>query len=296
MSKIIRAMTKDGSARALILDSKDIVSRAIDIHKTTPTATAALGRTLTAASLMGSLLGEKTDLLTLRFKGNGKGGTIVATSDYKGNVRGFIQNPACILPLKDNGKLDVGSCVGKGFLYVLRDTGGKEPYVGVSELVSGEIAEDIAYYYASSEQIPTVCVLGVLIDTDYSCKTAGGMLLQLLPFADDSIIDKIEENIKNTPQITSLLTEKSIEEILSIYLKDIEYDIFDEIECNYKCACSREKTDAALISLGKTELEKMIKSPEKTELTCQFCDKIYSYSKDELKNLKKQIKEGNTDD
>ncbi|PKM62930.1 MAG: Hsp33 family molecular chaperone HslO [Firmicutes bacterium HGW-Firmicutes-21] len=296
MSEIIRAMTRDGSARALIIDSKEIVARATEIHKTLPTATAALGRILTAASLMGSLLGEETDLLTLRFKGDGGGGTIVATSDYMGNVRGFIQNPSFDKPLKENGKLDVGSCVGKGMLYVLRDTGGNEPYIGVSEIVSGEVAEDIAYYYATSEQIPTVCVLGVLVDINYSCKAAGGLLLQLLPFADESIIDKIEENIKGTPHITSLLTERSLKEILGTYLDGIEYDIFDELECGYKCVCSRDKTDAALISLGRTELDKLLENPEKTELTCQFCDNIYYYSEQQLSELREQIEDGDEHD
>lgn len=289
MPNLIRVMTKDGSARALIIDSRNIVSRAIEIHKTFPTATAALGRTLTAASLMGSLLGEETDLLTLRFKGDGRGGTIVATSDYMGNVRGFIQNPCCDLPLKENGKLDVGKCVGSGFLYVLRDTGGNEPYVGVSEILSGEIAEDIAYYFAKSEQVPTVCVLGVLVDTDYSCKTAGGLLIQLLPFADESIIDKIEENVKKASPVTTLLLKHSLEEILAIYLDGIEYDVFDELDCGYLCACSREKTDTALLSLGKVELDKMIESPENTELTCQFCDRVYPYSKDDLLKIKQQL-------
>lgn len=289
MSKLIRAMTRDGSARAILLDAKDIVSKAIEIHKTLPTASAALGRTLTAASLMGSLLGEKTDLLTLRFKGDGGGGTVVATSDYMGNVRGFIQNPTCDLPLKENGKLDVANCVGKGSLYVLRDTGGAEPYVGVSQIVSGEIAEDIAYYYATSEQLPTVCALGVLVDRDYSCKAAGGLLLQLLPFANESMIDQIEANVQKAGNITLLLTKHSPEEILSIYLDGIEYDIFDELDCKYQCACSREKTDAALLSLGKDELEKMIAASSKTELTCQFCDCVYTYSKGDLQQLLEQV-------
>lgn len=282
-------MTHDGSARVLIVDSKDIVRRAMEIHKPMPTAAAALGRALTAASLMGSMLGEKTDLLTLRFKGDGEGGTIVATSDYMGNVRGFIQNPLCDLPLKENGKLNVGACVGKGYLYVIRDAGGIEPYIGVSELVSGEIAEDIAYYYASSEQIPTVCILGVLIDTDYTCKAAGGLLLQLLPFADESIIDKIEENVKKTPSITSLLTEKSLEDVLGVFLDGIPFDIFDKLECGYKCVCSKEKTISALISLGKKELDDLINSPEPTVLTCQFCDKVYEYSKEELKEIRNKL-------
>lgn len=282
-------MTRDGSLRALLMDSRDIVSRAVEIHKTLPTATAALGRTLTAASLMGSLLSEKTDLLTLRFKGDGEGGTIVATSDYMGNVRGFIQNPLCDLPLKENGKLDVGGCVGKGLLYVLRDTGGVEPYVGISNIISGEIAEDIAYYYASSEQIPTVCALGVLVDRDYSCKSSGGLLLQLLPFSDESIVDKIESNILKAGNITPLLIKHSPEEVLSIYLDGMEYDIFDELECEYRCECSREKTDAALVSLGVSELDKMISSSEKTELTCQFCDRVYTYSKGDLLQIKSRL-------
>lgn len=289
MSQIIRAMTHDGSARVLIIDSKDIVKRAMEIHKPLPTAAAALGRTLTAASLMGSLLGEETDLLTLRFKGDGPGGTILATSDFKGNVRGFIQNPNCDLPLKENGKLDVGACVGNGYLYVIRDAGGIEPYVGVSEIVSGEIAEDIAYYYAMSEQIPTVCILGVLIDTDYTCKSAGGLLLQLLPFADESVIDNIEANVKKTPSISSLLTEKSLEEVLGVYLDGIEYDIFDKIDCGYQCTCSRQKTDEALISLGEKELDDLINSDKPTVLTCQFCDKVYEYTKEELKALRSQL-------
>ncbi len=289
MSKLIRAMTHDGSARVLIIDSKDIVSRAMEIHKPMPTAAAALGRALTAASLMGSLLGEKTDLLTLRFKGDGAGGTIVATSDYMGNVRGFIQNPLCHLPLKENGKLDVGACVGKGYLYVIRDAGGNEPYIGVSELVSGEIAEDIAYYYASSEQIPTVCILGVLVDTDYTCKAAGGLLLQLLPFADESIIDKIEENVKKASSITSLLTEKSLEDVLDMYLEGMPFDVFDKLECGYKCVCSKEKTENALISLGKKELDDLINSPKPTVLTCQFCDKVYEYSKEELMAIRNRL-------
>ena len=291
MSKIIRAMTKDGSARVLVTDSTETVARAMEIHKTLPTASAALGRTLTAASLMGSLLGEETDLLTLRLKGDGAGGTIVASSDYMGNVRGFIENPSCDLPLKKNGKLDVGNCVGKGFLYVLRDTGGGEPYIGVSEIISGEIAEDIAYYYATSEQIPTVCVLGVLVDTDYSCKSAGGMLLQLLPFADESIIDIIESNIKKAPHFTSLLNEKGLEAALGTYLEGIEYDIFDHIKCDYKCVCGRDKTDTALLSLGATELDSLLESDQDTELTCQFCDIVYKYSKEDIKRIRQQISE-----
>jgi molecular chaperone Hsp33 len=159
----------------------------------------------------------------------------------------------------------------------------------VSELVSGEIAEDIAYYYASSEQVPTVCILGVLVDIDYTCKAAGGLLLQLLPFADESIIDKIEENVKKASSITSLLTEKSLEDILGMYLEGIPFDVFDKLECGYKCVCSKEKTENALISLGKKELDDLINSPEPTVLTCQFCDKVYEYSKEELMAIRNRL-------
>lgn len=285
---ITRAITRDGSARALITDTRDIVNRAIEIHKMLPTAAAALGRTLTAASLMGSMLGEKEDLLTLRFKGNGVGGTLVASSDYSGNVRGFIQNPAADPPLKSNGKLDVAACVGKGLMYVLKDVGDKEPYVGISDIESGEIAEDIASYFAKSEQVPTLCVLGVLIDTNYTCLTAGGVLIQLLPFADPAIIDILEANIQKLPPLTELLKSKTTDEILGMYLDGIEFDIFDRIDTSYKCNCSRERTENALISLGRTELERILKEDGKAELTCHFCDKKYMFSASDIKSFIKE--------
>lgn len=286
MGRIIRAITKDGSARLVAIDGRDLVDRAFEIHNTAPTATAALGRTICAASLMGSLLGEKDDLLTLRFKGDGEAGSIIATSDYCGNVRAYIQNPAADPPKRPDGKLNVAAAVGKnGTLYVLRDVqGAAEPYVGAIEIVSGEIAEDIAYYYANSEQIPTVCALGVKVGRDYRCISAGGVLVQLLPFADPEIIDTLEANLKDIPSVSDLFESKSLEEIAELYLKGIEFEVFDSFECAYKCACSKEKTDAALISLGKKELESMIEEG-KAELRCQFCDKVYNYGVDELKAL-----------
>lgn len=293
MASIIRAMTRDGSARAIILDGRDIVERARQIHNTTPTTTAALGRTLLATSLAGSLLGEKDDLLTIRFKGDGVGGTVVATSDWCGNVRGFIQNPSADLPLRPDGKLDVGGCIGKGELYILRDAGGKEPYVGISKIQTGEIGDDIAYYYATSEQVPTICALGVLVDRDYSVKAAGGALVQLLPFADDEVVDKLEENAQKLHSVTEILTNGNSKDVLDILLDGIEYDLFDEIECEYKCACSREKTDNALISIGEKELTDMIENgDEETVMTCSFCDAVYKYSKSDLKHLLK-IAKGN---
>ena len=290
MSRIIRAVTRDGSARILAGDTKDIVNEAIRIHKTTPVCTAALGRTLTAASLLGSLLGEETDALTISFHGDGKAGRVVVTSDWKGNVRGYIQNPLVELPLKPNGKLDVAGAVGKGSMHIIRDAGGDEPYVGVADIVSGEIAEDIASYYAKSEQVPTLCALGVLVDTDYSCKAAGGVIIQLLPFADGDIAGKLEENLEKLPSLTSQLCEKSLEEVLASYLEGIEYDIFDGIQVSYECKCSRHKTDSALVALGRQELESLIASEEKTELCCQFCDKKYVYSKSDLKKLLEESK------
>lgn len=287
MAKIIRAMTQDGSARAFIIEGRDIVNRATKIHNTAPTATAALGRVLLATSLMGSMMGEKEDALTLRFQGDGEGGTVLASSDYSGNVRGLIGNPDCDLPLRESdGKLDVGRCIGNGYLTVIRDAGGKEPWQGTCEIRTGEVAQDIAYYYAFSEQVPTLCALGVLVDTDYSCKEAGGIIIQLLPFADEAVAEKLEENAKKMPPITTALQVASLEDILAGYLDGIPFDIFDEFDCSYRCDCSRDRTDRALISLGKKQLRELIDDEEETvEMTCRFCDNIYKYSKDDLKAL-----------
>ena len=294
MARILRAMTKDGSARAILLDGRDIVERARQIHNTTPVATAALGRTLLATSLAGSMLGEKEDVITIRFKGDGVGGSVVATSDWCGNVRGFIQNPSADLPLRADGKLDVGGCIGQGELYILRDAGGSEPYVGISKIQTGEVGDDIAYYYATSEQIPTVCALGVLVDRDCSVLRAGGALIQLLPFYDDEVAEKLEQNAAKMRPVTKILSEGTLEDVLAEVLDGIEYDLFDEIECEYKCACSREKTDNALISLGARELTDMIENgDEVTEMTCSFCDEVYKYSKSDLKHLLKVVEKNN---
>ncbi|MDD4124950.1 MAG: Hsp33 family molecular chaperone HslO [Eubacteriales bacterium] len=290
MAKILRAVTRDGSARIIAEASKDIVNEAFRIHRTSPVCTAALGRTLTAASLMGSMLKNEEDSLTISFRGDGKAGKIVVSADWKGNVRGYIQNPAVELPLKPDGKLDVAGAVGKGQLYILRDIGESRPYSGISDIVSGEIAEDIASYFAKSEQVPTLCALGVLVDTDYSCLTSGGILIQLLPFADEGIIDILEENQRILPSLTTLLKDNKLEAAVAMYLKGIEYDIFDEISCGYVCRCNREKTDKALVSLGKKELEKLLNSSEKTELSCQFCDKKYIYTSSDIYKLLEEIK------
>ena len=283
---ILRAMTQDGSARVFVIRSTNIVDQAIKYHNLTPTAAATLGRTLTAASLMGCMLKDKENSLTLRFNGDGPAGTVMAVSDYAGNVRGYLANPAVDLPLKPNGKLNVGGAVGNGTMSVIKDMGLKEPWIGTMEIVSGEIAEDVTSYFATSEQIPTVCALGVLIGTDYTCIGAGGVLIQLLPFADEETTATFERNLPLISNVSALFHEgKTNEEIMALACRDIPFDVFDEIDVAYRCDCSQERIENVLRGIGKKEVEDILAQRGCVEVTCQFCRKTYHFDTAECEKL-----------
>lgn len=287
MGILKRAISKDASVISMFLDGTDIISEMERIHKTSAVVTAGLGRLSIGASLMGYGLKNQNDTVTLRVDGGGATGQLVAVADSRGNVKSYATNPVVEIPLNKFGKLDVGGAVGKdGTLSVVKDLGLKEPYVGVIPLVSGEIAEDIASYYATSEQIPTVCGLGILVNPDLTVKVAGGYLIQLLPFADEKCIDVLEKNINALPPVTTMMSDGMTAEEIALKLLDgLEPNILDESEVFYKCDCSRERTERVLISLGKKELSVMADEGKDVEICCHFCDKKYTFTPKEIANL-----------
>lgn len=283
---IVTALAGDLAIRAYCVDTRGMVERAREIHHTTPTATAALGRTLTACSMMGFMLKGENDSVTLKINGDGPLGTILTVSDYKGFTRGYVQNPGAELPLNAAGKLDVGGAVGAGTLTVIKDLNLKEPYVGQIELVTGEIAEDVTNYFAASEQVPTVCSLGVLVDRDQSVRAAGGYILQLLPGTPEATISQLEQNLSTVRPMTTMLDEgMNCEDILKEVLRGFDIEFVDKREIGYRCQCSRERVERAIISLGKREIRHMIQEQGGAELTCQFCDQVYRLSAEELEAL-----------
>lgn len=285
--QIIRMLAKSAPVKASAITAEALVERARQIHKTLPLATAALGRSLMAASLMGNQLKEEKGAVTLRIKGDGPLGVITAVSDSEGNVRGYVQDGTVDLPLKVNGKLDVGRGVGEdGSLTIIKDLGLKEPYIGTIRLVSGEIADDVAAYFVESEQIPTACALGVLVNTDQSVLCAGGYLIQLLPGADDGVIGQIEQGVARVGGVTDALHKgMDAEALLREVLRDFDMEVLEKTPVEYRCYCNRDRVTRALISLGKKELSDLIAEQGKAELTCQFCDKVYDYSREELEAL-----------
>lgn len=285
--ELVRMITKDGYVKGMAITGRKLTERARQIHKTLPVATAALGRTLMAASLMGSMLKEREGSVTLRIKGGGPLGVITAVADSEGNPRGYVQNSHVELPLKAPGKLDVGTAVGRdGFLTVIKDMGLREPYVGSVALVSGEIAEDITAYFAQSEQIPTACALGVLVDRDQSVACAGGYLVQLLPGAPAEIVDRLETAVAALGPVTTALSDGlDAAGLLQKVLAGGEPELLERTAITYRCQCSRERVTRALISMGKKEMGDLIREQGGAELTCQFCDRVYHFTKEELERL-----------
>ena len=285
--QLVRAISKDGFVKAVAVSTRDLTERARQIHHTTPVATAALGRTLAAASMLGNALKGDGASVTLQIKGDGPLGTILAVSDNEGNVRGKVDDPAVDLPLRPDGKLDVGAAVGhEGMLTVIRDLNMKDPYVGSVSLLGGELAEDLAAYFVESEQIPTACGLGVLVDRDRSVLTAGGYLIQLLPGAGEEIVSRVERGIMAAGSVTALLkADSDPESLLRRVMPDFELEILEKSPVEYRCYCSRERMEKALISLGPEEMRSLIDEQGSAEMTCRFCDSVQKFTREDLEGL-----------
>lgn len=288
---VIRATAANAQIRAFACTTRGVVETARAAHNTSPVVTAALGRLLSAGAMMGTMLKGEKDLLTLQIKGDGPMQGITVTADAEGHVKGYANVPDVVIPANSIGKLDVAGAVGAGFLSVIKDMGLKEPYVGQTQLQTGEIAEDLTYYFATSEQVPSSVGLGVLMEKDNTVKQAGGFVIQLMPFAEDSVIDKLEENLSKVSSVTSLLDEgKSPKELLEILLDGFDLEITDTIPVSFYCGCGKERVEKAIISIGKKELQDMIDDGKEIEVNCHFCGKNYMFSVEELKQLYQKAK------
>ncbi|WP_167958713.1 Hsp33 family molecular chaperone HslO [Anaerosporobacter faecicola] len=286
---IVRATAANNQIRAFAATTRDLVEEARSRHNTSPVATAALGRLLTAGSMMGSMMKGEKDLLTLQIKCSGPIGGLTVTADSKANVKGYVNNPEVMLPPNEKGKLDVGKALDLGVMNVIKDMGLKEPYVGQTHLVSGEIAEDLTYYYATSEQVPSSVALGVLMNKDNTVRRAGGFIIQLMPFADEEVIDKLEKKIKEITSITALLDQDMTPEmILEHVLGDFGVEFFETIPTKFDCNCSKERVEKAIVSIGKKDIQAMIDDGEPIEVNCHFCNSHYTYTIEELKEIIKR--------
>ncbi len=286
---IVRGMAANKQLRVFAVTSKNLVERAREIHQTSPVATAALGRLLTAGSMMGCMMKGEKDILTLQIQCGGPIGGLTVTADHWARVKGYVKEPKVILPPNAQGKLDVSGALGPGFLNVIRDIGMKEPYNGQTHLVSGEIAEDLTYYYATSEQIPSSVGLGILMDRDNHVKQAGGFIIQVMPFAEETVIDQLESSIQKVQSVTDLLEQgMTPEELLQHLLGELDLEISDRLDTEYYCNCSKERVSRAIASIGRKDLEEMIADQEPIEVNCQFCGSHYIFETEDLKEMIKQ--------
>lgn len=283
---IIKATAADNQIRAFAATTRELVEYARSIHGTSPVATAALGRLLTAGAMMGSMTKGDKDILTLQIKGNGPIGGLTVTADSRANVKGYAYNPEVLIHANDKGKLDVSGALGEGMLSVIKDMGLKEPYVGQTQLVSGEIAEDLTYYFAASEQVPSVVALGVLMNKDNTVRRAGGFIIQLMPFAEENIITKLEEKISKITSITSLLDQDMTPEmILQDILGEFGLEITEKLPTAFECNCTKDRVEKAIVSIGRKDIEEMIADNEPIEVNCHFCSQHYHFSVEELKGI-----------
>ena len=284
---LVRAAAADAQVRAFAVTARDTVETARVAHDTSPVMTAALGRLLCAGAMMGSMMKGDADILTLQIRGDGPAGGLTVTADSKGRVKGYAVHPQVILPANSQGKLDVGGAIGTGTLQVIRDLGLKEPYVGQTDLQTGEIAEDLTWYFAASEQVPSSVGLGVLMEKNNTVKQAGGFIVQLMPFAEETVIEKLEANLSRIHSVTKLLEDgNSPEQILGILLEGMDMELLSTMPVEFSCNCSRERVAKALYSIGKKEMDEMIADGEPIEVKCHFCNKAYPFSVEDLKQIR----------